>query len=477
MEDDKINVVIAYGDGSAWPNPGYYGSGVHGYIYDVDAIGSKSGDIPPHNIISTEGYIERALITPITEYKTVLPHTYFNLSHGYKGIGTNNMGEVLALINTINTLHEKSIPFTELKFMTDSTYVLTIVKHIQEDKERTWYRQDRVNISLWLELELLLKDLDTRKITLSMRKVKGHSTELGNHLADRLAYLARYQTSMESTKDFVCADFRTSAKYWKPKFDKHPLLGFNQLFFTNGDAKKHLDRYKYAVMDYSKDIEKGKMSNEVMFGAVLLKEPLPLVDEVMDAYNDFTKILSTVSMVNLTNIYKQKHMLLADIFGDLIYDYNPRNRMMRCVEEDVIANTVFPPGLANNSLKNTNKLFDVLDEYTNNKELSKNRVFKDITDVFFDKESKKNSLKFKLGVKVFDVTYTYKDIERKLPLVGKRDILDRNHLKKLEKLNPKITLVLTEVKDNFVEYHIIIETTDDIACYCNFYVNRIYFKS
>ena len=93
VEEDKRLHAILYTDGSAMPNPGFYGFGLHGYVYDEKNIGKKTGDRKPKYLITDKGYLEIANL-PDIKHESITPEYYVDGYGVYDEIGTNNIGEV-----------------------------------------------------------------------------------------------------------------------------------------------------------------------------------------------------------------------------------------------------------------------------------------------------------------------------------------------------------------------------------------------
>ena len=96
---------------------------------------------------------------------------------------TNNIMELTACIEGLETIKDKSIP--TIVYL-DSAYVLNgITSWIKGWKKNNWItskKQPVLNRNLWIELDTLKSKFDN----IEFKKVKGHSDNFGNIQADRL---------------------------------------------------------------------------------------------------------------------------------------------------------------------------------------------------------------------------------------------------------------------------------------------------
>jgi ribonuclease HI len=224
---------VLYVDGGCLPNPGSWGSGIHGYVYNIeehDAIKAKKySDKPNGRIMTTDGY----KLAFDTKFEDVIPEYYIN---GYVSSdleGTNNIAELTAIVESIKYILSNidTIPIREVLFKTDSEYCIAVCNNIIKNDNKA-VDNTRPNYAYWVKIAELLTQLKDNNITFNITYVKGHSDSLGNHLADRLATMGR----VESAAGNNCVDIQiTPAKgYWKYTNPvRHPFLQYRQLYFLN----------------------------------------------------------------------------------------------------------------------------------------------------------------------------------------------------------------------------------------------------
>ena len=105
--------------------------------------------------------------------------------NGYKSFTTNNIMELMAVIEALKTVRDPS----EIEITTDSKYVKNgITNWIFNWKKNGWRTASKKNVKnkeLWVELDNLIQ-----KHSITWKWVKGHSGHQENERADRLANMA-----------------------------------------------------------------------------------------------------------------------------------------------------------------------------------------------------------------------------------------------------------------------------------------------
>lgn len=482
---DKIDTkhlehtAIVYGDGSTGPsNPGFYGSGVHGYVFQNEMLSKKDGNKPNKYIITNIGYIEVELIPKYQGlYETVIPEAYIDGYFSYDGISTNNVAELNAFIETSTKIQEMKLEednynITKLIFQTDSMYLINVANAVVRDDR--WKSEDKINKDYWLKIDLAIQGMNSLGIEYEILKVKGHSTNLGNNIADRLALLGRVESSrLNSDKLF---NITPSKNYWTKSLDRHPFLAFKQLFFTN-TSRENSTETLYAMMKYrKKDDDLGKKSHEACFGLVLLQNADPIVENAITVYQKHMKSLSLLSTLDLSNLYDNSSIRYLDIFGNKPFMFSRNINTLNILEEKDIVSEVKPAGLATQAMERVLGLYMVIKEYRNN--VNSRFKFEDITEMFYKPDAKgNNSLQIGNGVNDIVIKTTFEEHNLVIPVTLGRDTLERNTFKKMEKDDVRVTLVLEKITPTFVSYYLILDmkSTGDISIWHNFYSNNILF--
>lgn len=461
---DLTFTAVIYGDGSANNTEGSYGAGATGYIFDNESIGKKTGDVPTKYTITDIGYLENELLLKY-KYNTVIPYMYIEGVFGYTNKGTNNKAELLAFIESVNGLLNTELNISKIVFKSDSSYTLLVIEKIYLGND--WKKDLKENMDLLLRIEEICETLKSSDILLETIKVKGHATSLGNNIADRLANLARFTKRNE----FKLVD---ANKRWSKQDILPAMLKFKQLFFINNSnmVKDNV----YSIMDYKTGVEPGKKTHEATFGIVVTKEPVGLVHEVTDMYNNYYRSLSILSAVDLNNLYNINNVYYYNLFGKDIYNINPRNNILLGLENDPIVKAIYPPGLAIQAYERMKGMYEVLNRAISN-EKNKNEEFIDITREIYDVDSKPKQYVCTIGNGVNDLDVKVKAFDKELliPLSLGKDALSRNQFKAIEKEKPLVLLHLSKM-DKVVEYQIIVLTEECKGIYSNIYSCKVFLK-
>ena len=99
----------------------------------------------------------------------------------------------------------------------------------------------------------------------------------------------------------------------------------------------------------------------------------------------------------------------------------------------------------------------------------------EITDKFIKNDGKKLECILPNNIENLDVNITYNNKKVLVPLSFGTDLPDRNAIKKLEKNNIKVILVVEHETETMFNYYILIDdtSTGDISVWCNFYSNKV----
>jgi len=489
IQNIETSCGVFYTDGSAFPNPGNIGWGLHGYIYDDSVKKGVTKNKLTKYAITDKGYLEPGVLNRVP-HELVNPVYYVDGYGSFESESTNNVAEILGLVNALifsvkNMLNKTTV-------YTDSTYVLHIVNTLQDslgDNQQLISNVSK-NREYWKLIEKLLIECKESGMEVVTLKVAAHSTNIGNNIADRLAFLGR-EKSIQTDKDDVVIKVSKNTGYWKPKIERHPLLQFKQIFYHTNVAN---NLPIYNVINYSEENEIGKRDMAGSYGVVVLKEGLKELTQVAETMSKITGNLSTIATTRLDVLYSPNVYRLYNNFGEDIFHVKGKHRKFvtilesatvdePSVSDTIIANEVTPPGRASKALENCGLLKQFISDYVKIKENPQHKSYAEFVDVtlnFFISDGKKTVLSPNIlsTNKEETVEYDFNGMKVKIPLLFGKDIITRNSLKKLEKLDTKVTLVVLRNGDLKLDYFTIIECckTGDIGCYASWYSNKIFLK-
>lgn len=466
--DEKYNLVL-YGDGSADNMLRIYGVGFTGYIYSDDTKNKPSSDKPNRYTITNIGYLENELLGKY-KYDTVVPSYYIEGMIGYEEEGTNNVAELKAFIEPLEYLFKNNINHYNLKsilFKSDSSYTLLILDYLANNPKEIWQKKVLANLDLVDRIYSIINLLKDNNIELKWIKVIGHSTSLGNNIADRLALHGRVHKCN-------IIEVVPSKKHWSKSFDIHPLLRFRQAFFMTSETRSEP---MYIIMDYKTGEEVGKKTHDALFGITILEKEENMIKDAVDMFTNKFGTTSLLSTIDLKVLSSRNVLYYYKIFGKHAYRYENKNKSVLSLDDDYVCRNVYPPGLAMQAYEKINFLYMILSEYRDNKPIE-NRIFTDVTDSFYmiktTKKTEKRVCSLPLGENIVKLNLNLYGKKIQCNLVLGTDMPNRNQMKAIEDNVEKV--VLSTIKLNkMIDYQIIIETKNkEYGIYTNLYSCKIF---
>jgi ribonuclease HI len=505
--EQKVGVNI-YTDGGARPNPGNMGWGVHGYTYTLE-LGKQGSGLHGHQI-SDIGYIEDAK-APKTAFNKVQPLKYFDFFGSSAVPGTNNAGEVDAMYHGL--LKSLDVNPHTVNVFADSEYALRGVREgLKIWKSRGWMKPDGApipNAHNWQNLDSIIQIYEERKIPINFSWVKGHGTNLGNNKADMLATLGVMHSAWKSVK----TEYKTSeAKgYWKSEVVKHPFLSYRRMYFNSAPEYNVIGHYFMADPGTPNDSDTGKKLPDMSYAVVRLKEPDDGIETLRNTQYEISAGINSVILLLLDRLFSPTVYSMVSEYGKCATIPSERSSLsINFLDKKPLCVDVSPAGLSLRAIEASARLEELLDRYEQYKkdptEVSGGYCdfhVSDITPVFFDKvekvakksKTKSNSMDgdkpveysyvlkecFKPGTRECPVSVTVpyktgaesKQATLDIILVLGGDILPRNNLKRLEALNPKISLITWRDSVQIIRYCCVIETSDGVGIWSNYHTNRV----
>ena len=468
-EIEEVTTAFIYCDGSAGPsNPGPTGYGVH--------IVVASNIVKPKNVIGKYKLTPNGYMT-MPEFKVRDDKTLLGLKnaielYGYTdGSMTNNTAELDAVIQSIEFLKsiEESIGYkiNNLEFRLDSTYVLNAV-------EKILYKDLNINdvVANKDRVGLLKDKLNSIKddYGINFGKVKAHTDDLGNNRADLLANMGRMLRFRKNRSNYNI--YIDGIDFWKDPVVDADLYHYKQLFSFYPDVVS-ADR-SYFGLNYKEESEFGKKMSYISYTVMKVNE----VNEVI--FNTIKTVRDTLGEYYVPYVVRLKELLNKNILRDYLRykeDFlvieNKKHLVVKTLTGIEVARELYPPALSAIIMDKFLVLETELLTYLKDDDKLGNVTYKDITDMIFETDAKGNNV-IKKDIKNDKYTIAYNDENGiKINLLMKFDLPPRNTLKRLEKKEPKVILVITDI-GGMVEYKTIITLSNgDAIMTNNSYSNKV----
>ncbi len=495
--------AVIYADAGVRPvNPGFGGWGYHGYTYSMAAPKKPMG---PHSLtLSPTGYVPRSDKKP-----EVTPIKYFD-AFGTIPHASNNGAEVLAAAAAMESMSRYQLK--NLLIRADSQYVITgAMQHLPGWKANGWQRRDGsplANLEHWKLLDRNMAALRDQGTTVSFEWVKGHNGDQGNEMADKYATIAALMSGGGHSKQ--CTQLSEPAEYWKDSEDSHPLVTTlpSMLFLTNPDT---LVKGEYYLSSMRKDIDMlGKRMADGSFAYLRLETPDPYIELVQTKQMSVSAQEDSIVLVRLDELFKPTVRKDLMLFGqDVLVPASRKTKHSQNLglagskskadnENEPVSQRLNPPLIAIRAMEAVNFLKGMFLTWKSGEAQAKGLIVTDITDVFFDND-KKTGKKLKAEISptasvvpvkshltpmdpvLSTITCGPDVLSNKtlgepapmldLELILDTDIPSRNVFKKLEKLEPKVTLLVWKEADKAYRYATIIEAKGAQGIWCGYYTN------
>jgi ribonuclease HI len=508
--------IVLYTDGGARPdNPGPAGSGIHGYLYVKEAPKKPAG-VPDH-VVTTRGYVDKTTVvqkpkevkeelgvateTPPPpsgkERRTydrvieVTPVHYFDAYACFAGKNTNNFAEMKAA--AIGMRHALDYDITDLEILSDSKYVCDGMEDwIYGWKAGGWRKQDGSvpsNIDQWIELDEARERLIQRGVSVKFTWVRSHTKagdaifHLGNVMADALATIGCL-ASKHFDEDRVVMNTVAAEGYWKYTVDKHPFISHRRMYFNT--MQDYLRPGEYYLGDHGKDDDLlGKRTSDGAYAVVSLATPDPILENLRQYQSEMAENTDQIMFARLENLYRpETHRQLAEHGMLATEQVNKYKLDLRCLDKEPLTRQCTPPKLAMRAVEAISMLAGRLGQYLSG---HSSIICTDLTPILYETTSKvdkkgeetvtmKLKPEYNVGYAALAVDANYQATDNVVKAVPVTltlgiDMLDRNSLKRLEELNPKVTLITWLESANVFRYATIVECGQDKGIWAGVYSN------
>ena len=477
--------MVLYTDGGTAPtNPGFCGWGVHGYIYDTELTKTIPGNVG--HSLTANGYELKIGTDDKTSTEEVIPVHYID---GYGSLSyqaSNNVAELSATINGLK--HASEYAITSVHVLTDSEYVRKGLEFwVNTWKNNNWLKQDNTepaNIEYWKELVEIKDLLLERGVKVKVSWIKGHNDSLGNVLADKLATIG----VQAAARNKIMSEFKITraAKYWKFESVEHnPLIANSRLFFNT--IPEYIKPGEYFLGDTDKDDDTyGARTSDGAYSVVLLNEPDSVLELIRKYQSKIALNVDAIIMARLDAIYRPNVYNDIITYGELAFNKINKYRLDLFAlsknndgydYKEPLTYEFNPPRLCMRAVENISKIAILLNRYLDN---DVDLITTDITNILYEQIDKKGIKKLKsiynVGYSALKTNINYKSINDvsniSITLTLGIDLLNRNGLKKIESLNPKVTIITWLDAPEIIRYATIIEIDSGKAIYCGTYSNR-----
>ena len=485
--------MVLYTDGGANPNPGPAGWGMHGYLYETEELEKPITGLDQY--VTIDGYIPKSIDT---KQKSITPVHYVDGYGSISYLTTNNVAELMACLNGFK--HAMEYDITALSIYTDSKYLCDGINIYTDTwKKNGWVRRDGspvAHIGIWKEIVFLQDALEKRGVKISVTWVKAHTdgntnvdTIIGNVIADKLANVGVFAATRRNYK--ISIETKTPEGYWKYTVNKHPFIFNRRMYFNT--IKEYNVSGEYFLGEHGKEDDMlGKKISSGSYSVIKLKTPDLMLEQLRDYETELADGNETLVMVRMDQLYKEStHKAFNDFGLDSFKKSNQFKLDLFTLDKEPLTRELNPPKIAMRAVDCLNDIATKLVLFKNN---STEVTATDITSIIYTVEEKKQKKKgeetilklvklkpeFNVGYAAIDINVNYKikdTIENtNIILTLGIDIIDRNALKRIESLNPKVTIITWPVSDDIFRYATVIECGDDIGIWCGYYSNTCYIK-
>lgn len=489
--------VVVYSDGSARPNPGYHGSGLHGYSYRLLEEGEHGTKINAM-VATDEGYVFQKDVTDLTVCVEILE--YLDSFTAYSESGTNNIAEINAITLFFEHYPELAATIKKLHVVADSQYAIGgATSWIDGWKRGRWIKPDGKEVSNKEQWMRLSEHLDRFKegAQFSMSWVKGHMGDFGNTKADYLAGIGTNHSADGLATSFV---ERSPAKgYHKTEVKMNPMLGFKRFYF-NTVAEYNQPGVYYQTSWSGPSFILGKRSSEAAFSVVRLKEPDPVLGMVIARQEEFSSDYNTLVYAKGARLTSPDVHPWLEKHGKYCVYQDARCLNMNFLDQKPLTIEVSPGELPLRAIDVLNHMEEILDHFQEATGTGSVAEFNfggmtygvhDVTSHFYNKIEKKVGksvvLKTELAKTIVNnMKNTEIEVNEefhgkmkavKLLLLFSDDMPSRNSFKRLEEVNPEVFLITWKESESVLRYATLIKTDDGVGIWSNYFANQIVVKA
>jgi ribonuclease HI len=457
-ERGMIGLMI-HSDGSARPNPGFAGWGIHGYIYED--VPPTKGTGNPDYVLTSNDYMSKTDKAAQPNTPLVTPLFYVD---GYGGLkpdpvrgSTNNQGELRGAIEALRVALDHDIK--RVRIWTDSKYVTGGFSHALKWRQNGWLKADRqppANVEMWKEYIELYDEVKAKGIDMAINWNEGHvEGNFGNGIVDDLAFVGmRHATNGIYAK---AIDLTPPEGYWKYDTERHPFISHRRMYYNT--VLDHNTPGEYCIGEHDKEDDlAGKRMANGAYAYIRLEQPEKVLEEVRNHSCRLADGDDTVMIARLDYIYRKDVHDMISQYGHIPLNKPPQSTShldaVTTNREELVTREHNPPLLIQRCVNELSQLKQILDDYeAGNSEM----VTTDLTPLIYEsvvetnkKGEEKRFIKlrpeFKVGVSNMEAVVNHRHPDgtirqATIDLLLGLDLLDRNALRRLEEMEPEVRLV------------------------------------
>lgn len=491
--------LVLYTDGSCThTEPKNASYGYHGYTWRSSTNPTKfmvSGiRVTGMGYVNTElGHIDLNALTTLKGTTTTELGESVNMTKVVVGSGvvdglqTNNRAELSAILHGLRLAKSEldtngnSHGAYHIHLVMDSEYCLKFLSRRRELERKGWTNAKGaplLNQDLLIPIHEAMEALNAypNELHIHAHWTAGHMGEFGNEYADTYCDIGRAD-AQHGTRHYR-QEYVPEA-YFIPSKPRNPLLGTNRAFILTGDtgtSARQIDPdhcYYYLGSPGTSDDELG-IGDPNQYMAIIYPSDGP--DIALDVIRDYVQSvkLSRMAIAKVRNDVLANNQLVAMLENERTYALSEiskgRKTIGQCLGK-VIYTVQDPPLL---SFSFYGQLLDFHDLVLAIKSGVERVGLMDITaDLYSSTTTSKGEVELKVEpVESFYVTWNH----RKIKLVYGLHMPVRNVFGRIRDLDPKVTLVILDETDLYIDFAVMFECTAGWGMSRSVYASRSFSK-
>jgi len=434
----------------------------HGYTYTD--VAEKNTRKPSKFETTTNGYYAKTDLKR-TKSKIVIPNYYID---GYRRVKYNYYDSLIRFLSSLKRF-KKRYNIDKVIIKTDNVDFGRIIKTKNQDLKELFNGYYKNNTDYIVELKEILK----------IKIIRVYTGNLGLDLANEALIISA------NTRKEIFFRLTDIKYYWTPEKrkvkNKGDFIIAKHLIFKN-TRKTNIP---YCFCNYKKDDNVGLQTNYVAYYQYYTKNGLDDINVIRTYFNDMLSDLEVICTIDTELFYDKTSERLKLVYGNeyLIKEFKHNKAIIKRPDDAVIASEIKPVGIAGHGMSNCSVLSTIMRSFVNYLKSSvSNNHYIEVTDKIYDNNKIKkeidNKYKLTLDLTEQDIKGVKNKNKYKIKLISGIDYPDRNTLKRIEKLKPRVFMCFNTINEKVFEYYsiIFVEETEEIIVWSNVYSNKLPYK-